>query len=131
MSHKDWEKQSDLKPCPFCGGDAKLRHDYSSESGGWYVIDCLNHGCMRSERSAWEGQQVSTGWRKTESEAIEAWNTRAERTCRNLSDDDNWFCCSKCGAETRGFMVDDFAMAVEIGKAASRCPNCGAKVVDR
>ena len=111
---------SELKPCPFCGGDAELHSDYSSESGDWYVIDCLNNGCMRSERSAWDGQQVSTGWRKTESEATEAWNTRYERTCqmtRLMSVGRTDFMCDQCHHCTC-YTKPNF------------CPTCGAKVVE-
>ena len=122
-------QMSDLKPCPFCGGDAKLRHDYSSESGGWYVIDCLHHGCMRSERSEWEGQQVSTGWRKTKSEATEAWNTRAERTCMLASTQlthhgpygniyhTHKIVCSECRHDMP-----------EHGDSIQYCPKCGCRV---
>lgn len=54
-----------------------------------------------------------------------------ERTCRNLSDDDDVFLCSECQNETHGFMVDDFGMTAGFGKVVSKCPNCGAKVVDK
>ena len=49
---------SDLKPCPHCGGEAKL-----DEHCGKYVVFCTSEKCS---------------WRNTEAEAIEAWNTRAE-----------------------------------------------------
>lgn len=114
-----------LKPCPFCGGEASMHHDWSSESGDWYVVDCLNDGCMRDERSAWSGQSVSTGWRKTEAGAVAAWNRRTERTCCNdLKDSDfggvwpiSHFKCSTCGELFTSYEFD-------------YCPNCGAKVVE-
>lgn len=54
-----------LKPCPFCGGKAKLVETYV-EKGIWvYSVDCSN--CKTR-------QQVS----KTEEEAINAWNTRVK-----------------------------------------------------
>ena len=46
----------------------------------------------------------------TEAEAIAAWNSRAERTCRNEHGH-----CSVCGA----VMYDE----------PNYCPECGAKVV--
>lgn len=66
----------------------------------------------------------------TKLEAIEAWNTRAERTCRRMPADDGavmvmrgglamefpYFECSECGA----YVMDN----------ARYCPNCGAKVVE-
>lgn len=62
---------TELKPCPFCGGEAKIQHEYSRESGDWYAVDCLNKKCPM------EIVIVTTGWRPTEAEAVEAWNRRA------------------------------------------------------
>lgn len=57
-------------------------------------------------------------------QAIAAWNTRAERTCRNTDDDcDAWFECSECGLHSKleimsgGYGIPNY------------CPNCGARVV--
>ncbi len=61
-----------LKPCPFCGEEVFLTTDYNSETGWWFTIDCLNDECLMS----CNGSYVSTGWRRTEIEAIEAWNRR-------------------------------------------------------
>ena len=130
---------SDLKPCPFCGGAAELHYDYSSEIGDWYVIDCLNNGCMISERGEWGGQKVSTGWRKSESEATEAWNTRSERTCHwvyfedsvstpDFHEDDWHLECSECGFDPESIIgpnVDD----PELLSCFVHCPSCGAKVI--
>ena len=52
-----------------------------------------------------------------------------ERTCRNLSGDDNIFYCSECWNETHGFMVDKFGRTVGFGKVVSGCPNCRRKVM--
>lgn len=65
-----------LKPCPFCGEEVVLTTDYNNETGWWFTIDCLNDECLMSDRNAWSGSCVSTGWRRTEKEAIEAWNHR-------------------------------------------------------
>lgn len=67
-----------LKPCPFCGGEATTRIDYSSEIGELWAIDCLNLDCKMADWQHVNGANVSTGWRNTEAEAVEAWNTRAE-----------------------------------------------------
>lgn len=67
-----------LKPCPFCGEEAFLTTDDSSETGWWFTVDCSNNKCLMSSRSVWgDGSCVSTGWRRTEREAIEAWNRRS------------------------------------------------------
>lgn len=57
-----------LKPCPFCGGEAVLRHE-NSEMGRTHRIYCLNEDCPIEPRTHWY-------WR--EEQAIEAWNRRVE-----------------------------------------------------
>lgn len=32
---------SELKPCPFCGGMAKLVDDYKNYGDGWWGKDCI------------------------------------------------------------------------------------------
>ena len=57
--------------------------------------------------------------------AIEAWNARWERTCRNNSQEGGIsLLCSACGAYTP--WIADAVHAF----AARRCGNCGAKVVE-
>ena len=100
-----------LKPCPFCGGKAEPFNPFENTEGTWCVI------C--SECAA------ATGFEQTEAEAIEAWNTRAERTCKNNdTDNDEFFQCSECGKSS----VTEFLRG---GYGVPRyCPNCGARVVD-
>lgn len=60
----------------------------------------------------------------SEDEAVEAWNRRAERTCRVVSAKE---CggvgyapgCSECGWQMAGSMWHNY------------CPNCGARVVSK
>lgn len=60
----DWlQIRSPLKPCPFCGSEAKLR--LASEWGGvCYRVECKD--CFARTYSE-----------HTEKEAVEAWNRRA------------------------------------------------------
>ena len=59
----------ELKPCPFCGGDATP--DFSSIEGeNAYHFHCQSKDCP-----AWPNVSGAT-----ESEAITAWNTRADNT---------------------------------------------------
>lgn len=55
----------ELKPCPFCGGKAKIRSEKYWQPNVRRNVICTN--CF-----------ANTGWYKTEDEAIEAWNRRAE-----------------------------------------------------
>lgn len=96
---------SELLPCPFCGGEARVERD--SFSGSFYV-GCLNDECLGFSGLGWIY--------KKEEEAIEAWNTRVERTCHAVFDDSNWYkwICSECGQP--------------IDRADNYCFSCGAKV---
>ena len=125
---------SELKPCPFCGGeDLEIDHapTYDVHHSDVYELHCPDCGGRGGEE-----------W--TEAEAIAAWNTRAEyhgyedaaveawkrikayqeRTCRNTDDDcDAWFKCSECGFHSKleimsgGYGIPNY------------CPNCGSRVV--
>lgn len=98
-----------MKPCPFCGGAGKIK---GLNSTAIYVRCCLC-GCR-------------TGSRRDIRKAIEAWNTRYERTCRivphghliTLSDGTKLYesACSECGAY--------------LGDEDNYCSICGAKVVE-
>jgi len=92
---------SELKPCPFCGGEAEYGLTFAGEEV--YCKKC--HAAM---------PRIST-----KEQAIEAWNTRAERECRGIpkySMNDEWYGdeCSVCGT-----VLEDYA---------SYCWNCGARV---
>ena len=58
---------NELKPCPFCGSEAKL---FTARGKCNQIVRCV--AC-----------NVSPGYRQTKKEAIEAWNRRAESTCRD------------------------------------------------
>ena len=94
---------TELLPCPFCGSEA---HAYRTMAQRYCAI-CNKPFC------------VSVGPFDTEAEAVEAWNTRAERTC-NIVYDNGIAHCDTCGAGTyTGSNLDYWHY----------CPNCGAKVI--
>ena len=61
-----------LKPCPFCGGEAKTHGPY-----GWYSQWCISHSC----KAFYTGAQDAFKDYPTEAQAITAWNTRADAGC--------------------------------------------------
>ncbi len=120
---------SELKPCPFCGGKVSIETyenpmPYTNDTGKtlWrdepegYVIECKNHKWSNSKHPL-AGDLALYSWDTSEeskSALIEAWNTRAERTCHIVIEDE---CpvCSACGED--------------IDPSFAACPYCGAKVV--
>ncbi len=104
---------SELKPCPFCGGEALLLGSY--ERG--YFVEC-NDCFAKTSNFGSEGK----------AESIVAWNTRAERTCKRVDVDGYSFRfeCSTCGYVTLVHNCE-----TRLDELPNYCPNCGAKVVDR
>ena len=102
-----------LRPCPFCGGEAR----FETYGGTACAVVCQSCHCGTPTMSLVDGMA-----------AVNRWNLRAERTCRNASFDPLGFKCSECGAED---YVDGGAVVWADGcpQDASYCPHCGAKVV--
>lgn len=105
--------RSELKPCPFCGGKAKL---YSvgtgnPQHGHYHQIVCQD--CLAATGAHWSGEQF----------AIDAWNTRKWKTCRleleEPKEDGVWW-CSYCKSYHQHKSKYPWAY----------CPRCGAKAVE-
>lgn len=104
---------SDLKPCPFCGGEAAF-HEH--ERVGVECIECgAGFACVYRDRD----------------EAADKWNRRAERTFRMEYDAVHCdYVCMSCGE----CYESDTYVAVN-GEGGGRhkqmryCPNCGARVI--
>lgn len=118
---------SELLPCPFCGGEAQvMKMDLGEIEEGWQVwgIWCVDDLHAEEHGGYQHGHFIDNY--ATEAEAIEAWNTRAERTCKFLWSlaDNGWVdhTCSCCG------YVENTDIHVYLGYRY--CPNCGAKVID-
>ena len=97
---------SELLSCPFCGGEAEMLTAESMHGGYLFGImcnDCRSRGDVYG----------------TEAEAIAAWNSRAERTCRDTGENDWHFVCSACSYEQNGYEQWNY------------CPNCGARVISK
>ena len=101
---------TDLLSCPFCGGEAHPINDRHN----WWVA-CRKCGMLLGFKG--EDQWGAYGTYSTEAEAIEAWNTRQEQTCRDIAPEGaDWLMCSECGKGTH--KVYEYRY----------CPNCGARV---
>ena len=93
---------TDLKPCPFCGGEAIMKIQKHIPHGYEYTPTCKNTSCAGRLTKKW----------LTEAEAIEAWNGRAddhfrgatkmvERTAKVRPLVMGWEgVCTNCGAYT-------------------------------
>ena len=101
---------SELRKCPFCGGEAAV-FTYNNEE---YDVKCCNPYCL-AKSSCWD----------TEAEAIAAWNTRHVETCENVGFyvDSTRFECSACGYNGWTKWASDGR-----DKVPNYCPNCGRKV---
>lgn len=112
VSTKDLQANSNaLRVCPFCGGEASVQTTYGYGVSEAFCLDCGAHtghppgGC-------------------TEAEAVAAWNARAERTCRIVTDGHGWWECDECGGT-----IDWDSCDVNDPPACAYCPNCGARVI--
>lgn len=118
-----------LKPCPFCGGEAKMHaafaHGAASRVGAY--VECVSCGAW--SKTHWgDGAQEKTA---------EAWNRRAERTCRPEVCDDGagaWgvYCSECCYRFVGPYGSRDLPerMAARRDIMPHYCSSCGAKVVE-
>lgn len=104
----------ELKPCPFCGSEASM---FGDESTGTWNVFCNNGLCPT---------EPGTAICFSEQEAVEAWNTRAERTCSVVKNSRKYVLSD--GTE----LFDDGCSICNgyIGAGENYCSQCGAKVVE-
>lgn len=102
---------SDLKPCPFCGGEAVFH-------------DCLRPPETYPCRVYCDNCWAEVGGYSTEAEAIAAWNSRAERTCECVAE------YAESPIDGKKIVLHRCSACHELMRPHMRyCPNCGAKVV--
>lgn len=110
--------KKELKPCPFCGGEAKV---YEMKYGGEGQYSVFGVFCVEDSKAELTGLNKYQHGHfidnfPTEAEAIEAWNTRANnRTKRTCKMEEAY--CSECGRPDPS------------SGDARFCAYCGAKVV--
>ena len=115
---------NELKPCPLCGPESFIvpftRQPSEPDAPFWTaVLKCDYCGISLSGTGVTEELALKS--------AIEAWNTRAERTCKPIpkyGDDSPWpvMVCSECG---RPLHYDEHTES----DYPPYC-GCGAKVVE-
>ena len=123
----------ELKPCPFCGGEARLVvcdsegnvHDESYEADPY---SGLSYAIVHGSDDCCGECPVSTSdplpWLyETREEAVAAWNRRSEQTCRMDAPIDGEYRCEQCGHLNR-----DTYRASKGWFPPEYCVHCGAKV---
>lgn len=114
----------DMKPCPFCGGEASIHESNRYPSLGGritgYTVVCTNTHCINYMIDDW--------YKRSKKKAIKRWNTRAERTCvpilvprKNKRVDE---ICS-CGHLLRKVRHSKKTKT----KRPKYCSECGAKII--
>ena len=104
----------ELRPCPFCGGEA----EFETYGGTACAVTCRKCRCGTPTVRLNDGER-----------AVEAWNRRAERTCRAEGSHGSH------GSEPR-FPGDVWTMhhvcsacGLPIDRDDAYCKHCGARVV--
>lgn len=110
-----------LKPCPHCGEEHICLFDVQDDDGPAFAVGCVTEGCPGHVAASWHYV--------TKEKAVEAWNTRTERTCHMDMVKDGPLCSvwkfDCCGFEFAENKCDDWNTELP----GTWCPNCGAKVV--
>ena len=102
----------ELKPCPFCGGEAELSE--STSGLPFFSIWCKNEDCFAGAIKVRDFDKERL---------VKSWNTRHETTCKAelmpyMPGCYEGYWCSVC--HCIDFESDE----------PNYCPHCGAKVVD-
>lgn len=105
---------SELKPCPFCGGEAFVRVDVSlNPTQARYRVGCdKNPYCH-----GWYGH---SRYYNTEAGAAAAWNTRHVETCRIE--------CNERSNNLRLYTLSCGHTVWTMGYVPGYCPTCGREV---
>ena len=108
----------ELKPCPFCGGEAEVLEDRVRV---W--------GLIQHSPECWLAYDMPRFRQELPKAEFKSWNTRAERTCRmdyvgyigTEESHASIYQCSKCSMRY---------MSANVPDSGEYCMACGAKVVE-
>lgn len=112
----------ELKPCPFCGGEARVVFGSATTKDGHHtVFTVFCDECNAQGSSSYESLE----------EAVAVWNVRTEQTCsmEPIDGRNDVLRCSKCSEE---FWFYDLVFYNDgtVEYDGDYCKSCGAKVVD-
>lgn len=123
------DKTSDLKLCPFCGGEAELKYARQklpfSEEINSFVVTCKNCGCSTpyfSEMNIYYSKDYKEKEKELKEKTIKTWNTRKpmERILERLegeAEEQHKLFAIAFNPEDRGGF-DAYNAAIEIVKEA-------------
>ena len=105
------QNKGTLKPCPFCGGEAKLNvHRFWCErtgkfEDGGYSVQCSENECIAKAK-----------FFSIKTEAIDAWNTRTpvDKVIERLEDNSFW---TEATFDEDGYCNDDSEKVIDLGVA--------------
>lgn len=107
---------SDLKPCPFCGGEVSFWTREAAEDYQGLIIGCKDCPANMEEWVYKYDKNFAENFEKKKAEMFEAWNKRIKRTAKvKWSKEDGCHLCSECGFAV--FLTCDVY-----------CAGCGAKL---
>ena len=121
---------NELKPCPFCGGDAALESKTRLGSGGcdlfeWHV-SCRRCG-VETPKIADKAMRDKDGIRLTTdgiAVVTAGWNARSERTTTvTPASDPNY--SHNCQCDNCGYHMNRRSS----GSLHSYCPGCGSRII--
>lgn len=112
---------TELLPCPFCGSKPAVNFGRNADEE-WAYVTC-NCGVRTRNYHGDTDKEVSR-------KAADAWNTRAERTCKPLGTIRYDYEGGYAGFEYETELSCGHKWRDAYGDYPNYCPSCGAKVVE-